>query len=145
MWEEVVSGMARLSGRGATVSGMAATGTRQSARARARAANQAVIAARRVRDEANMVSLTDYFAAADAIEASRLTMARAISDIRDREGTVTAAAALAGITLGDARKLLALLADTNDDTTDDTGAGENGTEPSRDSGDTVHAGAVEAS
>ena len=58
---------------------------------------------------------------------------------------MTAAAALAGITLGDARKLLALLADTNDDTTDDTGAGENGTEPSRDSGDTVHAGAVEAS
>lgn len=140
-----MSGMARLSGRGATVSGMAATGTRQSARARARAANQAVIAARRVRDEANMVSLTDYFAAADAIEAARLTMARAISDIRDREGTVTAAAALAGITLGDARKLLALLADTNDDTSDGTGAGENGTEPSGDSGDTVDAGAVESS
>lgn len=145
MWEEVVSGMASLSGRGATVSGMAATGTRQSARARARAANQAVIAARRVRDEENMVSLTDYFAAADAIEAARLTMARAISDIRGREGTVTAAAALAGITLGDARKLLALLAETNDDTTVHAGAGDDGTGPSEDNGDPVDAGAVESS
>ena len=139
-----MSGMARLSGRGATVSGMAATGTRQSARARARAANQAVIAARRVRDEANMVSLTDYFAAADAIEAARLTMARAISEIRDREGTVTAATALVGITLGDARKLLALLADSNGDVA--AAGGDTGSYS--ESGDTVDAdstGAVESS
>ncbi|WP_328814199.1 hypothetical protein [Rhodococcus sp. NBC_00297] len=101
---------------------MAATGTRQSARARARAANQAVIAARRVRDEANMVSLTDYFTAAETIDAARLTMARALAEIRDREGTVTAAATLVGITLGDARKLLALLAiDTDDGPSDEGG------------------------
>lgn len=38
-------------------------------------------------------------------------MARALDDIRGREGTLSAAATLAGITTGEARKLLALLAD----------------------------------
>ena len=79
------------------------------ARARARAAQQKVVADRKARDEKNMGSLTDYFAAADQIDAARLAMARALDDIRCREGTLAAAATLAGITTGEARKLLALL------------------------------------
>jgi len=85
------------------------------ARARARAAQQKVLADRKARDEKNMGSLTDYFAAAEQIDAARLAMARALDDIRNREGTLSAAATLAGITTGEARKLLALL--TGDTTT----------------------------
>ncbi|OZD85315.1 MULTISPECIES: hypothetical protein [unclassified Rhodococcus (in: high G+C Gram-positive bacteria)] len=104
---------------------MASTQARMTARARARAAQQKVVADRKARDEKNMGSLTDYFAAADQIDAARLAMARALDDIRGREGTLSAAATLAGITTGEARKLLALLADTaapsaSADTGDDT-------------------------
>ncbi|OZE67157.1 hypothetical protein CH306_26480 [Rhodococcus sp. 15-725-2-2b] len=104
---------------------MASTQARMTARARARAAQQKVVADRKARDEKNMGSLTDYFAAAEQIDAARLAMARALADIRDREGTLSAAATLAGITTGEARKLLALLTDTSapsasTDTGDDT-------------------------
>lgn len=112
---------------GVRVGGMASTQARMTARARARAAQQKVVADRKARDEKNMGSLTDYFAAADQIDAARLAMARALDDIRGREGTLSAAATLAGITTGEARKLLAVLAaaeatsastDTGDDTSD---------------------------
>jgi hypothetical protein len=89
---------------------MASTQARQTARSRARAAQQKVLADRKARDEANMTSLTAFFTAAEQIEAAREAMARAIDDIRGREGTLGAAATLAGITVGDARKLVALLA-----------------------------------
>lgn len=91
---------------------MASTQARMTARARARAAQQKVLADRKTRDEKNMGSLTDYFAAAEQIDAAKLAMARALDDIRTREGTLAAAATLAGITTGEARKLLALLTDT---------------------------------
>ncbi|OZF41810.1 hypothetical protein CH293_27405 [Rhodococcus sp. 14-2470-1b] len=106
---------------------MASTQARMTARARARAAQQKVVADRKARDEKNMGSLTDYFAAAEQIDAARLAMARALDDIRGREGTLSAAATLAGITTGEVRKLLALLvdpaaasasADIGDDTSD---------------------------
>ncbi|MEV8236996.1 hypothetical protein AB0P23_17285 [Rhodococcus sp. NPDC077669] len=112
---------------------MASTQARMTARARARAAQQKVVADRKARDEKNMGSLTDYFAAAEQIDAARLAMARALDDIRGREGTLSAAATLAGITTGEARKLLALLADTaappasagTDDDTSDSGSDAN--------------------
>lgn len=97
------------------VGGMASTQARMTARARARAAQQRVLADRKARDEKNIGSLTDFFAAADQIDAARIAMARALDDIRGREGTLSAAATLAGITTGEARKLLALL--TGDTTT----------------------------
>lgn len=112
MREEVVSGSVNSRVFGVKVGGMASTQARMTARARARAAQQKVVADRKARDEKNMGSLTDYFAAADQIDAARLAMARALDDIRAREGTLSAAATLAGITTGEARKLLALLADT---------------------------------
>lgn len=74
-----------------------------------------------------MSSLTAFFTAAEQIDAATLAMARALDDIRAREGTLGAAATLAGITTGEARKLLAVLAtaeatssstDTGDDTSD---------------------------
>lgn len=122
-----MSGSANSGVFGVRVGGMASTQARMTARARARAAQQKVVADRKARDEKNMGSLTDYFAAADQIDAARLTMARALDDIRGREGTLGAAATLAGITTGEARKLLAVLAaaeatssstDTGDDTSD---------------------------
>ncbi|MBY6366928.1 hypothetical protein [Rhodococcoides corynebacterioides] len=88
---------------------MAATQARMTARARARAAQQKVLADRKRRDEANIVTLTTFFAAAEQIDAARLTMARALDEIRAREGTLSAAATLTGIPLGEARKLVALL------------------------------------
>lgn len=88
---------------------MASTQARQTARSRARAAQQKVLADRKRRDDANMASLTEYFAGLDQVEQSRLSMARALDAIRRREGTLSAAAVLAGITVGEARKLLALL------------------------------------
>lgn len=109
MREEVVSGSVNSRVLGVRVGGMASTQARMTARARARAAQQKVVADRKARDEKNMGSLTDYFAAADQIDAARLAMARALDDIRCREGTLAAAATLAGITTGEARKLLALL------------------------------------
>nr|QJS06115.1 hypothetical protein [Cryobacterium sp.] len=84
------------------------------ARARARAAQQKVLADRQRRDAANMASLTAFFTAAEQIDAAKLAMARALDDIRAREGTLTAAATLTQITTGEARKLLALLTDTSD-------------------------------
>ena len=111
LWWEVVSGSVNSRVFGVRVGGMASTQARMTARARARAAQQKVVADRKARDEKNMGSLTDYFAAAEQIDAARLTMARALDDIRGREGTLSAAASLAGITTGEARKLLALLAD----------------------------------
>lgn len=92
---------------------MASTQARQNARARARAAQQKVLVDRKRRDDANMTSLTAFFTAAEQIDAAQLAMARALDAIRTREGTLGAAATLAGITTGEARKLLALL---NDDT-----------------------------
>lgn len=94
---------------------MASTQARQTARARARAAQQKVLADRKARDEKNMTSLTAFFTAAEQIDTAKLAMAHALDDIRTREGTLAAAATLAGITTGEARKLLALLAN-------DTGA-----------------------
>ncbi|MDO9174287.1 MAG: hypothetical protein Q7V62_05735 [Actinomycetota bacterium] len=100
------------------------------ARARARAAQQKVLADRQRRDAANMASLTAFFTAAEQIDAAKLAMARALDDIRSREGTLAAAATLTQITTGEARKLLALLSDTADtdasddsDTDSDTGTG----------------------
>lgn len=110
---ELVSGSAKKSGFGVRVGGMASTQARQTARARARAAQQKVLVDRKRRDDANMTSLTAFFTAAEQIDAAQLAMARALDDIRTREGTLTAASTLAGITTGEARKLLALL---NDDT-----------------------------
>jgi hypothetical protein len=112
---------------GVRVGGMASTQARMTARARARAAQQKVLADRKRRDEANMGSLTAFFTAAEQIDAATLAMARALDDIRAREGTLGAAATLAGITTGEARKLLAVIAaaeatsastDTGDDTLD---------------------------
>ncbi|MET4050450.1 MULTISPECIES: hypothetical protein [unclassified Rhodococcus (in: high G+C Gram-positive bacteria)] len=88
---------------------MASTQARQNARARARAAQQKVLVDRKRRDDANMTSLTAFFTAAEQIDAAQLAMAHALDDIRNREGTLSAAATLAGITTGEARKLLALL------------------------------------
>lgn len=79
------------------------------ARARARAAQQRVLADRKRRDEANIVSLTTFFTAAEQIDAARLAMARSLDEIRVREGTLSAAATLVGVTMSEARKLLALL------------------------------------
>ncbi|OZC83463.1 hypothetical protein CH282_16055 [Rhodococcus sp. 06-418-1B] len=104
---------------------MASTQARQTARARARAAQQRVVADRKARDEKNMTSMTTFFTAAEQIDAAQRTMARALDEIRGREGTLTAAATMLGLTTGEARKLLALLstdhgtdADTGDDVTD---------------------------
>ncbi|MBY4275732.1 hypothetical protein HQO27_20505 [Rhodococcus fascians] len=109
---------------------MASTQARMTARARARAAQQKVLADRQRRDAANMASLTAFFTAAEQIDAAKLAMARALDDIRSREGTLAAAATLTQITTGEARKLLALLSDTADtdpsddsDTDSDTGTG----------------------
>ncbi|MBW4781963.1 hypothetical protein KZO37_21610 [Rhodococcus fascians] len=105
---------------------MASTQARMTARARARAAQQKVLADRQRRDAANMASLTAFFTAAEQIDAAKLAMARALDDIRSREGTLAAAATLTQITTGEARKLLALLSDTADtDPSDnsDTGTG----------------------
>jgi hypothetical protein len=99
---------------------MASTQARMTARARARAAQQKVLADRQRRDAANMASLTAFFTAAEQIDAAKIAMARALDDIREREGTLAAAATLAGVTTGEARKLIALLADT--DGADDTGS-----------------------
>ncbi|OZF25751.1 hypothetical protein CH296_26985 [Rhodococcus sp. 14-2496-1d] len=89
------------------------------ARARARAAQQKALADRKRRDEANMGSLTAFFTAAEQIDAATLAMARALDDIRAREGTLGAAASLAGITTGKARKLLAVLAAADTESTED--------------------------
>lgn len=93
------------------------------ARARARAAQQKVLADRQRRDAANMASLTAFFTAAEQIDAAKLAMARALDDIRAREGTLAAAATLTQITTGEARKLLALLSDTDSSDDSDTGTG----------------------
>jgi hypothetical protein len=89
---------------------MTSTQARMTARARARAAQQRVLADRKQRDEANIVSLTAFFTAAEQIDEARLAMARALDEIRTREGTLSAAATLVGVTTGEARKLIALLA-----------------------------------
>ncbi|MDJ0362754.1 hypothetical protein [Rhodococcus sp. H29-C3] len=102
---------------------MASTQARQNARARARAAQQKVLVDRKRRDDANMTSLTAFFTAAEQIDAAQLAMARALDAIRTREGTLGAAATLAGITTGEARKLLALLAE-NTATTSTTATGD---------------------
>lgn len=110
---DVAGGCVRIceiDGSGAMVGGMASTQARMTARARARAAQQKVVADRKARDEKNMGSLTAFFTAAEQIDAATLAMARALDDIRGREGTLSAAATLAGITTGEARKLLAVLA-----------------------------------
>ncbi|MGU3438256.1 hypothetical protein ACNHUS_35255 [Actinomycetes bacterium M1A6_2h] len=101
---------------------MSSTQARMSARARARAAQQKVLADRKRRDEANMGSLTAFFTAAEQIDAAKLAMARALDDIRAREGTLAAAATLTGITTGEARKMIALLTDasTSDGNATDT-------------------------
>lgn len=71
-----------------------------------------------------MASLTAFFTAAEQIDAAKLAMARALDDIRAREGTLVAAATLTQITTGEARKLLALLSDTADtDSSDDSDTG----------------------
>ena len=71
-----------------------------------------------------MASLTAFFTAAEQIDAAKLAMARALDDIRSREGTLAAAATLTQITTGEARKLLALLTDTADtDPSDDSDTG----------------------
>lgn len=57
-----------------------------------------------------MDSLTEFLTAAEEVEAARRRQAGALSAIRKREGTLTAAAALAGLTLGEARTLLAMFA-----------------------------------
>lgn len=129
---------------------MASTQARQTARARARAAQQKVLADRKARDEKNMGSLTDYFAAAEQIDAARLAMARALDDIRGREGTLSAAATLVGITTGEARKLLALLADTaatsaSTDTGDDTSDSDSDAEADPRNGSAAHDAADTAS
>lgn len=75
-----------------------------------------------------MASLTAFFTAAEQIDAAKLAMARALDDIRAREGTLAAAATLTQITTGEARKLLALLSDTADtDSSDDSDAADSGT------------------
>lgn len=105
------------------------------ARARARAAQQKVVADRQRRDAANMASLTAFFTAAEQIDAAKLAMARALDDIRAREGTLAAAATLTQITTGEARKLLALLtdtADTDSNSSDDSDTADTGTGSSPD-------------
>lgn len=92
---------------------MASTQTRMTARARARAAQRKMLADRKRRDEANMASLTAFFTAAEQIDAAKLAMARALDDIRTREGTLAAAATLTQITSGEARKLVALLGNSD--------------------------------
>lgn len=129
---------------------MASTQARQTARARARAAQQKVLADRKARDEKNMGSLTDYFAATEQIDAARLAMARALDDIRGREGTLSAAATLVGITTGEARKLLALLTDTaatsaSTDTGDDTSDSDSDAEADPRNGSAGHDAADTAS
>ena len=115
---------------------MAASNTKMSARSRARAAHQELLAARAVRDKKNLESLTTFFAAQDRITAARREMAGALADIREREGTLGAAAALTGVTLGEARKLLAALnttaPDTDDDSTDGVAADETNETPTDD-------------
>lgn len=91
---------------------MASTGARQSARARARAAHQKVVADRKARDDANIASMTEYFAAAEQIDAAQRVMANAIVAIREREGTLAKAAEILGLGIGQARKLVALLDDS---------------------------------
>lgn len=113
MWREVVSGSEKLTESGAIVGHMASTQTRMTARARARAAQRKMLADRKRRDEANMASLTAFFTAAEQIDAAKLAMARALDDIRTREGTLAAAATLTQITSGEARKLVALLGDSD--------------------------------
>ncbi|OZD68920.1 hypothetical protein CH298_26960 [Rhodococcoides fascians] len=114
---------------------MASTQARMTARARARAAQQKVVADRQRRDAANMASLTAFFTAAEQIDAAKLAMARALDDIRAREGTLAAAATLTQITTGEARKLLALLtdtADTDSNSSDDSDTADTGTGSSPD-------------
>ncbi|MFC8181591.1 hypothetical protein ACFULT_22160 [Rhodococcus sp. NPDC057297] len=91
---------------------MASTQARQNARARARAAHQKVIADRKARDDANIASMTEYFTAAEQIEAAQRVMANAIVAIREREGTLAKAAEILGLGTGQARKLVALLDDS---------------------------------
>ncbi len=105
----VVLGIGRQVANAARVTGMASTSARVAARTRARDAQRKVLAARADRDTANMDSLTEFFTAAEEIEAARRRQAGALAAIRQREGTLTAAAALAGLTLGEARTLLAVL------------------------------------
>ncbi|MBY6413333.1 hypothetical protein HQ346_16685 [Rhodococcus sp. BP-252] len=88
---------------------MASTQARQSARARARAAHQKLVADRKARDDANIASMTEYFAAVEQIDAAQLVMANAIDAIRRREGTLAKAAEILGLGTGQARKLVALL------------------------------------
>ncbi|MFC7959073.1 hypothetical protein [Rhodococcoides kroppenstedtii] len=90
---------------------MASTSARVAARTRAREAQRLVLAARAERDKANMASLTEFFTAAEEIDAARRRQAEALAAIREREGTLTAAASLAGLSLGQARTLLAELPD----------------------------------
>ncbi|OAK53814.1 hypothetical protein [Rhodococcoides kyotonense] len=111
---------------------MASTQARQSARARARAAHQKVVADRKARDDANIASMTEYFAAAEQIDAAQLVMANAIEAIRKREGTLAKAAEILGLGTGQARKLVALLdnpssaaATNNADSSDDETAAVN--------------------
>lgn len=75
-----------------------------------------------------MASLTAFFTAVEQIDAAKVAMARALDDIRTREGTLSAAAALAGVTTGEARKLLAHLTNDGDGTSD----GESATESAAD-------------
>lgn len=56
-----------------------------------------------------MASMTTFFTAAEQIDTAQLTMARSLDEIRGREGTLTSAATMLGLTTGEARKLLALL------------------------------------
>ncbi|AMY20724.1 hypothetical protein A3Q40_03363 [Rhodococcus sp. PBTS 1] len=98
-----------MSGGAVRVAGMASTSARVAARTRAREAQRLVLAARAERDKANMASLTEFFTAAEEIDAARRRQAEALAAIREREGTLTAAASLAGLTLGQARTLLAEL------------------------------------
>lgn len=106
---------------------MASTQARQTARSRARAAQQKVLADRKRRDSANMASLTEYFAGLGQVQQARLSMAEALDAIRQREGTLSAAAALAGITVGEARKLVALLTDPPSTAHGNTDAGDSDT------------------
>lgn len=103
---------------------MASTQARQTARARARAAHQKVVADRKARDDANIASMTEYFAAAEQIEAAQVVMANAVEAIRGREGTLAKAAEILGLGIGQARKLVALLGDSTSasNARDDSGA-----------------------
>ncbi|KQU28410.1 MULTISPECIES: hypothetical protein [unclassified Rhodococcus (in: high G+C Gram-positive bacteria)] len=89
---------------------MPSTSSRVAARTRACEAGRKVLASRAERDRANMDSLTEFLTAAKEAEAARRRQACALAAIRQREGRMTAAAELAGLTLGEARTLLAVLA-----------------------------------